>query len=777
MNSTPHADGSSPLPQSAGAPDAAPQADGRTWDQWAQGQAGTLTASAAGLPGEPGVIRAADPQPELSPGSTPEAGPPGAVPSGAGHVAWPSPPPNPSPRWARWALAALMGATAGLYMWGLSRNGWANAYYSAAAQAGGESWKAWFFGSFDAANAITVDKPPASLWLMGLSVRIFGLSSWSVLVPQALLGVASVGVLYATVRRWFAAPAGLIAGAVLALTPVAALMFRFNNPDALLVFLLVCAAWAMGRATERASLRWIMLAGAFVGFAFLAKMLQAFLVLPGFVAMYAVAAPTDLRRRIGHLFAAFATMIVAGGWWVAIVELWPAASRPYIGGSQTNSIVELIFGYNGFGRITGDEVGSVGGAGGQGGRWGETGLGRLFSASYGGQIAWLLPAALAMIAVLLWVCRRGARSDLTRAAVLGWGGWLVVTGAVISFSQGIIHEYYTVALAPAIGALVGIGSAALWAHRQNLWARAMSAALIAGTAWWSVVLLGRSDQFLPWLPAIVLIGGLVAAGAVLMAPKLHVLAGRRIALTAGVAGLIVALAGPAAYSLETAATSASGSLPSAGPAVAGARGGPGGARGGAPGGGQGSWGRHGQLGTPPGLPSQNGTIPNGTIPNGTSLLPGPGSTNGFPGQDGIGRAQGGAGSLLNGSTPSAALTEALLADAGRYTWVAAAVGANSAAGYQLATEQPVLAIGGFNGSDPSPTLAEFQELVAEGRIHYFIGGGMGRGGMGAPNSGSGAGSDIPNWVAESFTATTIGGTTVYDLTQAAATASGTGVTA
>ena len=163
---------------------------------------------------------------------------------------------------------------------------------------------------------------------MGLSVRLFGLSSWSVLVPQALLGVASVGVLYATVRRWFGPSAGLIAGAVLALTPVATLMFRFNNPDALLVLLLVCAAWAMGRATERGSLRWIVLAGGFVGLAFLAKMMQAFLVLPGFVAMYAVAAPIDLRRRIGHLLAAFAAMVVAGGWWVAVVELWPASSRP-----------------------------------------------------------------------------------------------------------------------------------------------------------------------------------------------------------------------------------------------------------------------------------------------------------------------------------------------------------------------------------------------------------------------------------------------------------------
>ena len=524
------------------------------------------------------------------------------------------PDPRPTPTWARWALAGLLVATAVLYLWGLSRNGWANAYYSAAAQAAGESWKAWFFGSFDAANAITVDKPPASLWVMGLSVRLFGLSSWSVLVPQALLGVATVGVLYVTVRRWFGPAAGLIAGAVLALTPVATLMFRFNNPDALLVLLLVCAAWAIGRATERGSMRWIVLAGGFVGLAFLAKMMQAFLVLPGFVAMYAVAAPIDWRKRVGHLLAAFAAMVVAGGWWVAVVELWPADSRPYIGGSQTNSVLELIFGYNGFGRLTGEQIGSVVPGGGQGGsRWGETGWDRLLSASYGGQIAWLLPAALVMIVVLLVISRQGGRTDLTRAAVLGWGGWLLVTAAVISFSAGIIHEYYTVALAPAIGALIGIGSVMLFSLRQHLWARIVAAALIAGTAWWSAVLLARSTGFATWLGPMVIVGGLAAAVGILVAPYLPREHGRRVALGAALAGLVVVLAGPTAYSVETASSTASGSLPSAGPAFSDSQG-PGGA------GGQGlrGPGTRGQ-GTPPGSTDAGPGTALGQAPQGQGL--------------------------------------------------------------------------------------------------------------------------------------------------------------
>ena len=733
-------------------------------------------------------------------------------------VSWPSPPPNRSPRWARWALGGLLAATALLYLWGLSRNGWANAFYSAAAQAGGDSWKAWFFGSSDAANSITVDKPPMSLWLMGLSVRLFGLSSWSILVPQALLGVATVGVLYATVRRWFGACAGLMAGAVLALTPVATLMFRFNNPDAMLVFLLVCAAWAMGIATERGSWKWISLAGAFVGFAFLAKSLQAFLVLPGFVAMYAVAAPVSVGRRVKHLLAAFAAMVVADGWWVAIVELWPADSRPFIGGSQTNSVLELIFGYNGFGRITGNETGSVGGGGGGqgGGMWGGTGIGRLFSSSYGGQAAWLIPAALAAIGVLLWVSRRGSRTDLTRAAVLGWGGWLLVTAAVISFSQGIIHEYYTVALAPAIGALVGIGSAALWARRGQLWARIAAAAIVLGSAWWAFILLGRSADFAPWLRPLVLGGGMLVAAAIMLIPLAPQAWRRRLAVGTAASTAVVLLAGPAAYSLETAASMNTGSLPSAGPAVAGGRGGFGGRGQGGPGGvpfggrggqnqgtqpgnGQGWGGQPGQGGQLPSMPGNGSAQGNGQLPGmpgdstgqGGSGLggagQGDGSTQGGGGSNnslvpngqsgtgtvpGRGGMTGGGGGLLNATTPNEELVAVLTADAERFTWVAATVGSQSAAGYQLATEQPVMPIGGFNGSDPSPTLEQFQQLVAEGQIHYFIPSGRG-GSFGNQNGGSDAAQQITAWVESTFTATTIGGTTVYDLTTSTASAAGT----
>ena len=396
------------------------------------------------------------------------------------------------PAWARPSLLGLLAATALLYLWALSASGWANDFYSAAAQAASVSWKAFFFGSSDASNFITVDKPPAALWVMGLSARLFGVNSWSLLVPQALMGVATVALLYATVRRWFGPAAGLLAGAVTALTPVATLIFRFNNPDALLVLLLVAAAYAVVRALEDGATRWLVLAGALVGFGFLAKQLQTLLVVPAFALVYLAAAPGSLGRRLGQLVAAGAAMVASAGWWVAIVELTPASMRPYIGGSQTNSILELTFGYNGFGRLTGNETGSVGG--GPGGGWGQTGWGRMFGAEVGGQVAWLLPAALVLLAAGLWLTRRAPRTNRARAAFALWGGWLVVTGLVFSFMQGIFHAYYAVALAPAVGALVGMGATGLWEIRHSLVARWWLVGTVGVTAVWSWVLLRRRSE-------------------------------------------------------------------------------------------------------------------------------------------------------------------------------------------------------------------------------------------------------------------------------------------
>ncbi len=665
------------------------------------------------------------------------------------------------PRWVRPSLLALLVATAALYLWGLSASGWANAFYSAAVQAGTQSWKAFLFGSSDAANFITVDKPPASLWPMEISARIFGLSSWSMLVPQALMGVASVGLLYLAVRRVSGAAAGLVAGAVLALTPVATLMFRFNNPDALLVLLLTAAAYATVRATDAASRKWLVITGVLVGFAFLTKSLQAFLPLPAFALVYLIAAPTSLRRRLVDLALAGVAMVASFGWWIALVELWPASSRPYIGGSQSNSVIELIMGYNGLGRITGDETGSVtpGGNGGAG-AWGATGWDRLFNASYGGQVAWLIPAALVLGLAVIVATWRAPRTDRLRASAILWLGWLLLTGITISFAQGIIHEYYTVALAPAIGALVAIGGATLWRLRESTVARIVLAFTVAGTSVWAAVLLSRSADWYPWLRFVVLALGIGSALALLVTDRMS----RRVAGVVAAAALVSGLLAPAAYSLQTASVAHSGSLPTAGPSTGGGfggRGGPGG--GGMPQGGPGGTTTGQQNGQPPSFGGQNGTSQNGTTQNGGTTGT---SQNAMPtgGQGGPG---GGMGGLLGASTVSDAMVALLSQDADQYTWVAAAVGAQTAAGYQLATGDPVMSLGGFNGSDPWPTLDVFKSYVESGQVHWFIGGG----GFGGSNGGSSATSEITQWVEANFTSQTVDGVTVYDLTAPVSSAS------
>ncbi len=626
--------------------------------------------------------------------------------------------PQDDPRWARPALLGLLLATASLYFWNLTASGYANSFYSAAAQAGSQSWEAFFYGSSDAANAITVDKPPASLWFMALSVRLFGLSSFAILLPQVLMGVATVGVLHATVKRQFGAAAGLVAGGILALTPIAVLMFRFNNPDALLTLAMTLAAWATMRSIERTSPKWFALAGVFIGLAFLTKTLQAFLVVPGFALAYLVAAKAPLGKRIWHSILGGLAIVASAGWWVAIVELMPESMRPYIGGSQTNSFLELTFGYNGLGRINGEETGSVGGGGNAGGNWGATSLLRMFNADNGGQISWLMPAALMLLVVGLALRMRMPRADARRAAYLAWGSWFLVTTLTFSLMAGIYHAYYTVALAPAVAALVAMGGREAWERRESFLGCFTLFLATAATGVWGFFLLSRTVSWNGWLRVVVLALSITAAVGFLLVGRLH---RRALPALVGLA-LTAGLLGPAAYSLQTVSVGHTGSIVTAGPSTGGT-GGPGG--GGMPG------------GTPPG--ATTGT-----------------AQGGMPGAQ-----QGGMGGLLNASTPSAAVVAALSADASNYTWVAAAVGSQTAAGLQLGTGLPVMAVGGFNGSDPSPTLAQFKAYVAAGKIHYFAAGG----GFGGQNGGSNASSQIASWVAANFTQVTLGGSTFYDLTQ------------
>ncbi|SCX38014.1 4-amino-4-deoxy-L-arabinose transferase [Klenkia marina] len=615
----------------------------------------------------------------------------------------PPPAPDRDPGWVRPCLLVLLGASAALQLWDLAASGWANAFYAAAAQAGSQSWTAFFYGSSDAANAITVDKPPASLWVMGLSVRLFGLNPWSLLVPQALMGVATTGLVFLAVRRVAGPGAGLLAGAVMATTPVAVLMFRFDNPDALLVLLLTAAAYLMTRALQSGRRATLVGVGVLIGAAFLTKTLQAFLVVPGFALVWLVCAPVSFRRRLVDLLWAGLAVVAAGGWWVAVVELVPADWRPYVGGSQDDSVWQLIWGYNGLGRLTGAETGSVGGGAG----WGETGLGRLFDVEIGGQIAWLLPAALVLGVAGLVVLGRARRTDVRRSALLVWLAWLLVTGLVFSLMAGIFHAYYTVALAPAVAAVTGIGGGLLWALRDAWWARGVLAVVLAGTGAWSWVLLGRTPEFVPWLAPAVLAVALVAALGLLVV-HLH----RTVAVLVLTAAAAAALGGPTAYAVQTAGTAYAGSIVTAGP--------------------------DGVTGT-----GRNGHAPGAPRPD-----------TGHPPISAHG-------TLIGASDPGPQVVEALHQNASTYTWVAAAVGSQVAAGYQLASGDPVMALGGFNGSDPTPTLAQFQRDVAEGDVHWFVAGSIGRSGSGSDDA-----EQIAAWVERSFPATTVDGIELYDLTRA-----------
>jgi len=713
-----------------------------------------------------------------------------------------------TPRWYRPAFLAMLAAVALLYLWDLSASGYANTFYAAAVQAGTESWKAWFFGSLDSSSFITVDKPPASLWIMGLSGRIFGFNSWSLLAPQALEGVAAAGLLCATVRRAVrrtaggraGAAAGLIAGAAMALTPAAVLIFRFDNPDAFMVLLIVAAAYCVIRALERGNTGWLAGAGVAFGFGFLAKSGEALLSVPAFALAYAVAAPVPLRRRAWQLLAAALAIAVSAGWWIAAVLLTPAADRPYIGGSTDNNPLELAFGYNGLGRLFGGD-GNMSGGGASGTSFGGgAGPQRLFDGEFGLEISWLLPAALVLLAGGIWVTWRAPRTNLARASLIVFGGWLVCTGVTFAYMKGTIHPYYTVALAPPIGALAGIGSVLVWRHRRAAapLAYGLLALTVAVTCGWGLELLSTDSSFRPavrWIEVTVA----VAAIAALVTTAIRIPNGRRRLLATAILTAVAVAVPTSAWALGTAATPHSGAIPTAvsGSATGGLGAGGGGLDGaGGPGGGSGGASR---TGTPPGgsgttgeraaapggsktLPGSGGTGSAGAaaggtagtgtkstsgVPEGRSEQPGATGTSGMPafgrrGATRTGGAPGGSGSggVPGGLTSSSALVKALEKTTTR--WAAAVEGSQSAATLELASGgKPVMAMGGFTGSDPAPTLAEFESWVKAGDITYYIAGG----GMAGGPGGQGSSSQITAWVEAHYKSATIGGETVYLLLQ------------
>lgn len=643
--------------------------------------------------------------------------------------------------WVLPATAGVMALAAVVYLVNLTVSGYANVFYSGAAWAAGQSWTAWFMGSVDPASFITVDKPPLATMVMGLSVRLFGLSSASILLPEALMGVATVGLVMATVRRTFGAPASIIAGLVTALTPAAVLIFRYNNPDALLTLLLAGGAYALVRALETDRIRWLALAGMLVGLGFETKLLQAYLVLPAFAVTYAIAGRGSLLRRLAGLVVAAVSVTVASAWWVIPMTLLPASARAYVGGSADGTALNLILGYDGLGRIFGASAGSGGGpagGGGGGGFSGTPGILRLFNSQLGGQIGWFLPMSLVGLVAGLVARGRAPRTDLARAGFLLWGLWLAVHVAVFSFMSGTIHSYYVVAMAPAVGALVGGGVVAMWKARERFpWAGILHGLAMVGSAGVALMLLDRTPSFVPGL------GLAVVVVTALTVPVLAMRASPRtqkLQLAAASLGLAVLLAGPMAYAIDTMQTAYSGGDPSAGPrsSESGTFGGPGGPGGqGAPGAGS--------------MAAMGGAMP----------LGGPGGNGAFGG------GMGGPG----GATLSGDVLSYLEANQGSAKWLLAVSDSTTAGQIEISTGRPVMSIGGFTGSDNALTLAQLKAYVGSGELRFVqVGGGM----AGGPGGGNGASSGVSSWVQSTCTAVSVNGasTSIYDCSTAVSSASG-----
>ena len=446
-------------------------------------------------------------------------------------------------------LGALLVLAAVLNLWALDANGWANEYYSAAVRSMSESWNAFLYGSFDASGVMTVDKPPLALWVQALSARIFGFHSLSILVPQALMGMATVALVYDLVRRRFGRRAGFVAGLVLALTPITVAISRHNNPDALLILCCTGALWALVRALEDGRTRWLVLCGALVGLGFEAKMAVALMVVPGIVAAYLWVAPRGRIAAFRQLLAGGAAMIVAGGFWPVIVALTPASDRPWISGTADNSIWSLILGYNGLGRLTGQAGGpggnAAGGAGGPGGGpgggvfGGDTGWLRLLDESMGGQAGWLLGFAI-VSGVAVLAASRLRRTDARTGWLIAVGGAFATTAVAFSFAQGIFHPYYVSLLAPFTAALVGAGAAQL--SEGGTIARVLGPLAVLAGVGAEVMILRDNPDSLAWLPGVLVAAGIAAAAALAFLPR------RAIALGAALGVLLIA---PAAWSAQT----------------------------------------------------------------------------------------------------------------------------------------------------------------------------------------------------------------------------------
>jgi 4-amino-4-deoxy-L-arabinose transferase-like glycosyltransferase len=647
-------------------------------------------------------------------------------------------------RTVRPELALLLAVAAVLNLWALSRNGLANDYYAAAARSMASSWHDFLYGSLDAAGLQTVDKPPMALWVQALSVRTFGFSSLSLLVPQALMGIASAALAYDLTRRRFGRAAGFAAGLALVLTPTFVAVSRHNNPDALLVLCATAALWAIVRALEDGRTRWLVLSGVCVGLGFETKMAAALLVVPGLVAAYLWVAPRGRWAAVRQLAAGGAATVAVGGAWPLLVTLTPASDRPWISGTDDNSVLSLILGYNGLGRLDGQAgapsaMGGGGGGGGGGLFGGDPGVLRLLNASLGGQGGWLLGFAVAAGLALL-AATRLRRLDPRTGWLIAVGGAFVVIAVAFSAASGIFHPYYVSLLAPFAAALVGAGVAQLVAG--DLVARVAGPLLVAAGVVVELVLLGEEDV-LAWLAPVLVVGGVAAA----LALGTSIARRWRAIVVAAALGLL-ALA-PTTWAVQTLGHATNGTFPMGGPSSVTAMGGPGG-------GGAGGRGRGGMGGPPAaqgggvgglfgggsgstggtGSGSASAAPGGGSAPSGSASgggFAGPGATGSGATGSGRGSTAPGAGGAFGGSSQE--LTQALSYIKAHGGGTLAVSSQSTAAAAILDADADVAGIGGFSGSETQVSVSWLAQAVRDGRVRWVLadstGGAMRDGRVGA----------------------------------------------
>lgn len=607
--------------------------------------------------------------------------------------------------WVNLFLLGILILAAALRLVNAAAFGSGNTYYTAAVQNMLLSPSNFFYAVADA-GGVTVDKPPVALWIQAIFGAVLGVNGFTVTLPSILAGVLSVGLLYHLVKKSFGSTAGLIAALVLAVMPVSVAIDRTNNLDSILIFTMLLAAWAFIRATETCKWRHLLLGAVLVGVGFNVKMLQAYLALPAFLGLYFLGAAVGWRRKIGQLVVTLALTLAVSFSWAVIVDLTPADQRPYVGGSQTNSVIELALGYNGLQRLLGIQFGSassldggrddgnaappvnVGGPGGAG-ETGNPGVLRLFTQPLSNELSWLLPFGLFSIGLLALSKRVRLPLSHQHQAVILWGGWLM-TGIVYFSVSRFFHAYYLATLAPPLAALVGIGAVRLWHGWQGyrLGAFALTLVAIVGTLGFQLYTVGTYGVSYDW--QLVLISAALAGGMILALISLR----RREShwRTAALVALIAAILFTPMY-----------------------------------------WGASTAL---------SGTV-NSVLPTAYA-----GTLTGF----GNGRMMGmtqppmaAPASAAENNADSTSLISYLKQNQGTEKYLLAVGSSMMGGSLSLQAGIPVLYLGGFSGSDPIYTAERIAQLIADGELRYILTGGMGvMGGSGQ--------SEINTWVTGHCTA-------------------------